>query len=294
MTDGVVLPTIVQAINGVMRAIDHVGKNEGGGKLGYKFRGIDAVINATGPAFRAHGVFVVPEVLNYEYATVKSNADKDLASVRLTVRYIFHGPAGDSISSTVVGEAFDSGDKATAKAMSVALRTCLLQVLALPTDDPDPDSQVYERGNSRAQGGVRIDREDWLDRIISAVALPTAQAQQAALAALWKEANGDPRLLEPLSVEIEAWKVRNAPATEAEAPQAEASTAHAAPPQPTEAEDTERVEGEFLTDLDQCVEARDVAGVRALMKRAADLGRPDLRKIAQAALDDLRGQGGKR
>jgi hypothetical protein len=30
--------------------------------------------------------------------------------------------------------------------MSVALRTFLLQVLCLPTDEPDPDSQSYELG----------------------------------------------------------------------------------------------------------------------------------------------------
>ena len=33
--------------------------------------------------------------------------------------------------------------------MSVAFRTALLQALALPTDEPDPDSQVYERDNAR-------------------------------------------------------------------------------------------------------------------------------------------------
>ncbi len=39
----------------------------------------------------------------------------------------------------------DGGDKATAKAMSVAFRIALLQALALPTSEPDPDSSSYER-----------------------------------------------------------------------------------------------------------------------------------------------------
>jgi hypothetical protein len=39
----------------------------------------------------------------------------------------------------------DSGDKAVPKAMSVAFRTALLQALALPTDEPDPDASTYER-----------------------------------------------------------------------------------------------------------------------------------------------------
>ena len=45
-------------------------------------------------------------------------------------------------------EVVDSGDKATAKAMSVAFRTALLQALCLPTDEPDPDASSYERSSS--------------------------------------------------------------------------------------------------------------------------------------------------
>ena len=39
----------------------------------------------------------------------------------------------------------DVGDKGTPKAMSVAYRIVLLQMLCIPTDEPDPDSQSYER-----------------------------------------------------------------------------------------------------------------------------------------------------
>lgn len=42
----------------------------------------------------------------------------------------------------------DSGDKATAKAMSVAFRTALLQALCLPTDEIDPDAESYERSSA--------------------------------------------------------------------------------------------------------------------------------------------------
>jgi hypothetical protein len=42
------------------------------------------------------------------------------------------------------------GDKAAPKAMSVAFRTALLQALALPTDEPDPDSQSFEREEAKA------------------------------------------------------------------------------------------------------------------------------------------------
>ena len=64
--------------------------------------------------------------------------------VRVTVNYSVFGDEGDPIHGMVAAEAFDSGDKATAKAMSVAYRTFLLQLLCLPTDEPDPDTYSYE------------------------------------------------------------------------------------------------------------------------------------------------------
>jgi hypothetical protein len=68
-----------------------------------------------------------------------------MGHARVQVDYVIHGPAGDSLPASAPGEAMDSGDKATAKAMSVAFRTLLIQALALPTGEPDPDSHTYER-----------------------------------------------------------------------------------------------------------------------------------------------------
>jgi len=61
----------------------------------------------------------------------------------------FLGPKGDHIETAVAAEAMDSGDKAMTKAFSVALRTCLIQTLSLPTDEPDPDQDVYERSGKQ-------------------------------------------------------------------------------------------------------------------------------------------------
>jgi hypothetical protein len=71
-----------------------------------------------------------------------------MGHVRVKVTYTFIGVNGDTIKATVVGEAMDSGDKATAKAMSVAFRTALLQSLSLPTDEVDPDAHSYERSSA--------------------------------------------------------------------------------------------------------------------------------------------------
>lgn len=132
----------------VMKEVGAVGKNDRNTSQGFAFRGIDAVINAVSPAFQKHKVMVIPTVLERESTFVESNKGKAMSHVQLKVAYTFYGEEGDFVSATVFSEAMDYGDKATAKAMSVALRTALLQTLALPTDEPDPDSQSYERGAS--------------------------------------------------------------------------------------------------------------------------------------------------
>jgi len=139
-------PTIVAALSAVMAEVQMVGKSGRNIQQGYVFRGIDAVVNAVGPAFRKHGVIAVPIVEDASYATVEVGQKRTpMRECTVRVRYVFHGPAGDSIECVTVGEAMDSGDKATPKAMSVAYRVALLQALCIPTDEPDVDSQSYER-----------------------------------------------------------------------------------------------------------------------------------------------------
>lgn len=146
MSENTSPPSVVQALSAVMadvRAVEKKEKNtsQGGGFL---FRGIDAVVNAVGPALRTHGVVVTPHLDQIDRREGRTSKGGTLNYVAVTVTYTFTGPAGDSMTATVPGEAFDSGDKATAKAMSVAFRTCLLQALTLPTDEADPDADVYD------------------------------------------------------------------------------------------------------------------------------------------------------
>lgn len=130
----------------VMRQVSHVAKSSRNEAQGWAFRGVDEVLNAVGPALRAHGVLCVPTVLEAAYGSVEVGKNRTpMREATLRVQYRFYGPAGDFVDAVVPAEAMDSGDKATAKAMSVALRTCLLQTLALPTNEPDPDQAIYER-----------------------------------------------------------------------------------------------------------------------------------------------------
>lgn len=138
------MATAAQVVIHTMNKVQGVAKKDKNQSQGFSFRGIDAVMNAVGPAIREAGGFISPTVLEKSNEQVPSRNGGSLSVVRLTVQYSVYGDEGDPISGVVVAEAFDSGDKATAKAMSVAYRTFLLQLLCLPTDEPDPDSHSYE------------------------------------------------------------------------------------------------------------------------------------------------------
>lgn len=141
------MTTVQAAWAAVMDDVRSLAKGDRNNQQNFSFRGVDAVMNAVGPALRKHGVSVVPtgisDVLASSYTTKSGTVMRD---VFLVVSYAITGPEGDVIPGAAAGEASDAGDKATPKAMSVAYRTFLLQALTLPTDEPDPDAQTYERG----------------------------------------------------------------------------------------------------------------------------------------------------
>lgn len=140
---------IIKALSAVMDEVGGVSKKERNTAQGFNFRGIDAVVNAVSPALRKHQVVVFPELINAEYETVTVGAKQTLMGhARVIVKYHFIAVDGSNIIATVAAESMDSGDKATAKAMSVAFRTALLQALCLPTDETDPDATSYERSEN--------------------------------------------------------------------------------------------------------------------------------------------------
>jgi hypothetical protein len=133
--------------------VQGIGKNEENRDQGFNFRGIDTVVNTCGPIERELGLLVFPEVVEetseqHEYGSRKTLGFR----TRVKVRYHWLASNGDElIVGPVAGEAIDTGDKGTAKAMSVACRIMYLQTLTIPTDEPDPDSQSYEVAKPEAQ-----------------------------------------------------------------------------------------------------------------------------------------------
>lgn len=124
---------IFNAINAIMREIGVVGKGQTNTFSKYQYRGIDDVMNALNPALAKNGVFVTPQVL--DMAREKRQGEKNMYTV-LTIQFTFYAVKdGSSVSATVIGEAFDTGDKSANKAMAVAFKYAMVQVFCIPTED---------------------------------------------------------------------------------------------------------------------------------------------------------------
>jgi hypothetical protein len=135
---------VTEKILAVMADLTSLPKTDRNEHQRFTFRGVDAVVNAVGPLLRKHGLIVHPLAVEARSEEISTGQGKPMT--RVTVHCVYRWTDGvGEIDVATTGEAFDAGDKATPKAMSVAYRTMILQTLCLPTDEPDPDSHTYTR-----------------------------------------------------------------------------------------------------------------------------------------------------
>lgn len=149
---------VIEALALCIRDVKAVGKDGFNDQQKFHFRGVDAVVNAVHPVLARYRVVFVPHAVERVVTAVTSKSGSAGRVIDVKLTYRVYGPGGrdDYIDATVLGESADWGDKATAKAFSVAYRIVLLQVLNLPTDDPDPDETAFEHVTSRAAQAAQV------------------------------------------------------------------------------------------------------------------------------------------
>jgi hypothetical protein len=133
--------TLIPKIMAEVGAIEKGRRNQA---QNYAFRGIDDVFAAFQKPLAAHGVFYVPEVIEKDVTERVSGSNKTLIYTTLTIAYTFYAPDGSSVRAVVVGEAMDSADKSSNKAMSAALKYALLQIFCVPSDADDADAETHD------------------------------------------------------------------------------------------------------------------------------------------------------
>jgi len=140
---------VYQAINAVQAELCKIGiakssTNTQGAT--YKFRGIDAVYNVLSSIMAQNGLVIVPRMLGRTCEERTSKSGGALFYVTVEAEFdLVSAEDGSKHTARTFGEAMDSGDKATNKAMSAAYKYMAFQTFAIPTEgDNDADAHTHE------------------------------------------------------------------------------------------------------------------------------------------------------
>jgi len=140
--------SVYLAIQNVMRDIGVAGisKDRKNAQQGYAFRGIDDVYNDLNPIMVKHGLLMLPRVMSSEQVERQSKSGGVIIYTRIAVEFDFVS-AGDGSKHTIatVGEAMDSADKSSNKAMAAAYKYAAMMAFCIPTEgDNDADNHTPE------------------------------------------------------------------------------------------------------------------------------------------------------
>ncbi|MCD6060632.1 MAG: single-stranded DNA-binding protein [Moraxellaceae bacterium] len=167
---------VYPAIAAVMAdvAYEGIGKNRRNTQQGYQFRGIDDVYNTLSSILAKHGLLMLPRILSRscEERTTRNGS----ALFYVTVEAEFDLVAAEDGSKHTIrtyGEAMDSADKATNKAMSAAYKYAAMQAFCIPTEgDNDADSTTHD-----VTPAVQEAPPEWMARMEDSIRRAGSQAK---------------------------------------------------------------------------------------------------------------------
>jgi ERF superfamily len=139
---------VYKAIIGVAKDLSEKGisKDRKNPQQGFMFRGIDQVYNALVPALVRNSLVILPRIVERTVTERVTQKGGVLFCVVVKAEFDFVSTEDGSIHTVIMyGEAMDSGDKATNKAMSIAYKYAAFQAFCIPTEETaiDPDADVH-------------------------------------------------------------------------------------------------------------------------------------------------------
>ncbi|MGC1062853.1 ERF family protein [Pantoea agglomerans] len=140
---------VYKAISAVAREMAEQGisKDRENRQQGFSFRGIDQVYNALAPMLAKHGLVILPRITERTVTERTTKSGGVLFYVVVKAEFDFVATEdGSKHTVTTYGEAMDSGDKATNKAMSIAYKYAAFQAFCIPTEQTaiDADAEVHQ------------------------------------------------------------------------------------------------------------------------------------------------------
>lgn len=140
---------VYQSIAEVMTAFSKEGISKGRTNTQgatYKFRGIDDVLNALSGHLSKAGLVIIPRVLSRECVERVTKSGGAIFYTNVDVEFdLVSAEDGSKHTARVQGEAMDTSDKSTNKAMSAAYKYMAFQTFCIPTEgDNDADAHTPE------------------------------------------------------------------------------------------------------------------------------------------------------
>jgi hypothetical protein len=129
-----------------------IGKTRMNEQQKFRFRGIEDIQNALAPLLVKHQVCIVPTFANRRTEQYDSrHGGKIFSTVVEGVFDLVSAKDGSSVRVTIPGEAMDTGDKSTNKAMSMAMKYASLLTFCIPTEGEDADAATHDlKGGANA------------------------------------------------------------------------------------------------------------------------------------------------
>lgn len=133
----------------VMRECGYIQKDQRNDFHKYKYASAAAVLEKVNDALVKHGVssYCRPEILSSEIVANAKGAQEKFITVKNTI-VLVDGESGESMEISGIGSGQDAGDKAIAKAQTMAIKYAWMLTLNISTgDDPEEDSDLDERSS---------------------------------------------------------------------------------------------------------------------------------------------------
>lgn len=139
-------------------AEEGIAKSRNNAGQGFKFRGIDEILNTLAPILSKNELVIIPRVINSEKSEKASKNGGTLFYVSLRMEFdLISAKDGSKHTATTEGEAMDTGDKATNKAMSIAYKYMAILTFCIPTEgENDPDFHSYEVAPSKSATPAKV------------------------------------------------------------------------------------------------------------------------------------------
>jgi hypothetical protein len=174
-------------------AREGISKDRKNQQQGYNFRGIDDVYSALSPMLAARKLCILPRVIKREQVERQTSKGGAIFYTTVHVEFDFvSAEDGSKHTIATVGEAMDSADKSSNKAMSAAFKYAAFQAFCIPTEgDNDADAHTHDVAAPARNTVPAMPDSEVADCLIALNECEDLESLKGIFGAAWKRATDE-------------------------------------------------------------------------------------------------------